>query len=217
MHPTHGRIGDMEQQKYWNEFFSDLGQVDLSGHSQFAEEVAALLPKKSKILELGCGLGRDAVYFAHQGFTVSATDFSPMVIAQNNQRNKQTNLTFSVCDISKSLPFLGESFNAVYANLSLHYFTDTVTKQVFENIQLVLRPQGLLCFQCKSVDDPLYGKGTRIEKDVYYDEGKTRHFFSINYAKECLANMYVIQRTETGTENFYDKPSAYVKVIAQKV
>jgi cyclopropane fatty-acyl-phospholipid synthase-like methyltransferase len=37
------------------------------------------------VLELGAGHGRDALYFAREGFTVQATDFSPVGLEQLRQ------------------------------------------------------------------------------------------------------------------------------------
>ena len=74
----------------------------------------------------------------------------------------------------------------------------------------------VLCFIGKSVKDPLYEKGIQIEKDVFERKGLMRHFFSEGYLQDCLRDLFVINSVFSGTDNFYGKPSAFIKVIAQK-
>ena len=60
--------------EYWDLFYADRsGRPD---PSSFALEVNRLFPEKGTLLELGCGDGRDAIYFASQGWNVIATDLS---------------------------------------------------------------------------------------------------------------------------------------------
>ena len=89
-------------------------------------------------------------------------------------------------DSNHPLPFRDNTFDVVYARLSLHYFRDSVTKEIFKEIHRILKPDGRLSFLCKSTGDSFYGKGEEIEKDLFEYEGYMRHFFTENYAKECL-------------------------------
>lgn len=43
---------------------------------KFSKNFLKLLPKKAKILDLGCGPGRDAKYFSLEGYEVIGVDFS---------------------------------------------------------------------------------------------------------------------------------------------
>lgn len=205
------------QKQHWDVIHSK-GNADyyLGKPTQFALEVQQYIPQSSKILELGCGAGNDSLFFAQQGHNMLATDFSDVVIDKNNSRHKDNNLKFEVLDMSLPFKFEDNSFNVIYSRLSLHYFIDNITKKIFEELYRVLKPEGYLCFVCKSIKDPLYGKGTVIEKDMFNNNGHIRHFFSEEYVKECLQDKYTYVVLETGEENFYGSPSAFVKVIAKK-
>ena len=63
---------------YWNKFYKDL---TLSVPSQFCAMVAVEIPDNATIIEFGCGNGRDSLYFASQGYKVSAMDLSEEAIA----------------------------------------------------------------------------------------------------------------------------------------
>lgn len=169
------------------------------------------------MLELGCGEGNDSIYFANQGHTVTATDFSDIAIKQDKERWSNPRLRFEILDISTPFSWGDKSFSVVYARLSLHYFRDDATKAIFKEIHRVLRPGGLLCCMCKEVRDSIYGKGNEIEPDMYELDGHVRHFFSERYAKRLLE--YSDLRTEmleTGKETIYDRQSAFIKIVAKK-
>lgn len=183
----------------------------------FAKEVGNKLPAGSAILELGCGKGNDSIYFAELGHHITATDFSDVAIRQNKKRWTHPNLTFKIQDISQPFALDDASFDVVYARLSLHYFTDEITKKIFREISRVLKPGGMLYFMCKSTADRIYGQGDKIENDMYEFEGYVIHFFSQEYALKLLSESGLNpEHTETGEAKFYGRRSAFIKVTAKK-
>lgn len=206
------------QKLHWNKLHQ-AKRLDKYSHdpTDFAREVIKLFPTNAKILELGCGLGNDTIFFAQNGYFVLATDFSDEAIKQNQQRYSNPNLNFKIMDISKTFPLNRKEFDVVYARLSLHYFSDLVTRKVFKEIYRILKPSGLLCFMCKSTNDPLYGKGKKIEEYMFIYKEHIRHFFNEDYIEDCLGNSFKIESMESGTENLYGDRSAFVKVVARKI
>ncbi len=209
----------MDQRTFWNTFHRDAKLAAYSQTpSEFAKEAASFFPDHAKSIELGCGFGADAAFFAQQGCSVIATDFSDVAIARN--RREHTNipgLGFQVVDVSGGiLPFQADGLDGVYARLSLHYYPDHITRQLFQDMHRILKRDGRLAFLCKSTDDPLYGKGQQLEKNMFEHKGNARHFFDESYARTLLGG-YHIERLEKRRENLYGDPSAYIKVIAQKV
>lgn len=205
------------QKEIWDRNHAEnAARLGLRGHSSFAGEVMCLIPGKARILELGCGVGNDAAYFAAFGHNVVAVDFSDTALEEaTKQFGGFPNLTFVKQDIGEPFAFGDGEFDFVYARLSLHYFPDAQTKKVFGEIARVLRPGGAVAFICKSVMDPLYGKGTEIERDMF-ETDHVRHFFSEEYAAECLGNRLEIQSLMSGEDNFFTRPSAFVKAIGRK-
>lgn len=60
-------------------------------------------------MDLGCGNGRDSIYFSRSGLNVTAIDASDSVIRQLKQENNEDNICF-ICDDFVSSPaiFLGQ-------------------------------------------------------------------------------------------------------------
>lgn len=205
-----------DQKQLWDRAHKDGETSHYSSRpTEFAEEVIKIIQPLSKILELGCGVGNDSIAFASAGHHVLATDFSEVAIRKNAERFKgNSNLAFETLDMSQPFRFSDNEFDVVYSRLSLHYFNDETTRKIFSEIQRVLKPDGHLYFICKSINDPLYGKGEKIEKDMFENEGHIRHFFSDEYAASLLGNNFKIEKIESGDDKFYGSDSAYVKVIA---
>lgn len=130
-----------DQKSYWNQHHQERKMSEYSHQpTSLAQYVARLLPPQSHLLELGCGEGNDSSYFANKGHNVRAVDFAESIINNNQQRySAQPNLSFEVADISQQLPFTDQTFDGVYARLTLHYFTDETTQQAFKDIGRVLK------------------------------------------------------------------------------
>src|SRR5579884_171496 len=129
-----------DQQQHWEGIYrSDRQGAEANTPTEFAAEVLSLLPRGTTIVELGCGKGNDAAYFAQHGYSVLAIDFSQTAIQQNRERYRHLpTLTFQVANIGQPFPWESSSFGAVYARLSLHYFPDAVTKAIFREIYRIL-------------------------------------------------------------------------------
>lgn len=116
------------------------------------------------------------------------------------------------------MPFHDEQFDIVYARLSLHYFTNAQTKQIFQQLHRILKPGGCIYFMCKSNHDVTHDKGEVIEKDVRIFEGHLRHFFSLEYTQECLKDLFTINTLEERTDELYgQKNSAFIECCATRI
>lgn len=207
-----------DQRQHWNNAHEKQWLHAHSEHqTDFAEEVNSAIPKHANILELGCGEGNDSIYFADEGHDITATDFSDIVITQNQKRYNNANLHFAEQDISQPFNYPNDSFDVVYARLSLHYFPDSITRVIFKEIERVLKPGGVLHFMCKSTSDGIYGKGEKIEPDMYELDGHVRHFFSEAYVAELVGYVGLTDlAVVAGEDMLYDRKSAFIKASARK-
>lgn len=75
-----------------------------------------------RILDLGCGAGEAAVYFAQHGAHVSACDISPrfVEIARQLAERHGVTLRLDVCPAER-LPYEDGAFDVIYANGVLHH------------------------------------------------------------------------------------------------
>jgi ubiquinone/menaquinone biosynthesis C-methylase UbiE len=95
-----------------------------------------------RVLEVGCGLGTDAVNFARAGAIYTGVDLTESSIALVRKRfeieGKDAEL--KVAD-AEALPFEDESFDMVYSHGVLHHTPDT--RRAIDELHRVLKPGGI--------------------------------------------------------------------------
>ena len=72
--------------------------------------------KFKRLLDLGCGRGRHAIFFANSGFDVSAMDLSFDCVKELSEFAEKENLSIQ-CDVAEmtSLPYQDDSFDCLIA------------------------------------------------------------------------------------------------------
>ncbi len=155
------------------------------------KELAGL--KVSRVLDLGCGIGRHSLFLASKGFQVFSIDASSRAV--DFTQNAARKAGFSI-DVKQSamteLPFEDRYFDYVLAwNVIYHGDPDTVRK-VLSEVARVLRPCGIFQGTMLTKRNAYYGKGRRVAPDTYVndeeDEKKHAHFYC--NAKEFAELLY---------------------------
>jgi 2-polyprenyl-3-methyl-5-hydroxy-6-metoxy-1,4-benzoquinol methylase len=105
---------------------------------------------QGRVLDIGCGTGENALFFASRGIDVTGLDASAVAItrAQAKARRRGLSARFIQGD-ALQLAALGETFDTVTDSGLLHVFSDQEMQQVIRGIHAVLRPSGrywLMCF-----------------------------------------------------------------------
>jgi 2-polyprenyl-3-methyl-5-hydroxy-6-metoxy-1,4-benzoquinol methylase len=95
-----------------------------------------------EVLDLGCGTGRHAISIARRGAHVTAVDFSDRMLERAKQKRGNSDVTFRVCDLTKSLPFAAATFDAVLCALVLDHIADL--ESFFHEMRRVCRPSGFV-------------------------------------------------------------------------
>lgn len=114
-----------------------------------SKKFLSLLPKKAKILDLGCGSGRDAKIFADKGFNIVGIDLSREMIA--SAKKKVKNAEFEVMNILR-LKFKENIFDGVWANASLLHIPKKDIAKVIKAIYRSLKENGIFYSSLKEGD-----------------------------------------------------------------
>lgn len=175
--------------------------------SLFAETAVTYFPSKGRILELGAGQGQDSRFFAQQGYKVVSTDIESSALKQSKAKlndDLKEAITLQLIDLREELPFDNESFDIVYAHLSLHYFDYEKTVRLFDEVRRVLKVGGIFAFLVNSVHDPEYNSGAKLEED-YFQIGKaTKRYFSVESARHLTGYFDVTLLDDQG-ETYKDR------------
>jgi ubiquinone/menaquinone biosynthesis C-methylase UbiE len=126
---------------------------------------------RSKVLELGCGNGRDTFYFLENKIPTIGLDGCSVAIRQNNHR-QQNNYFGRIVSFHKLLfndlvniepTFTApEGINLIYSRFFLHAITEAEEMRVLDFCDSVLASGGLMCHEFRTTNDPLMNKGTLL-------------------------------------------------------
>lgn len=125
--------------------------------------IEALLPPHARVLEIGCGSGRDARALSGMGFSVVATDASEGMIreAKRLSEGNRASLGFTCLafPLPENHPLLLEQFDLVLAVAVIMHLSPEDRKKLLAQISRVLKPKG--CFYCSfknqnNADERLY-------------------------------------------------------------
>lgn len=78
--------------------------------------------REAKILELGCGEGRDAIALLEKGYSLTATDISPEAVRYCRNRWPQYAQRFRTLDCVRGV--LEEKFDVIYAVAVIHMLVE---------------------------------------------------------------------------------------------
>jgi tellurite methyltransferase len=111
--------------------------------SGFAKELIALVPRGGRILDLGCGEGRDSVYFASRGFTVTGVDASAAGLEKADRLAAERGVSVQwLCRSMVDLPVTGR-FDLVYSCGSIHHVPKEERSHLFRRLRTLTRQRGV--------------------------------------------------------------------------
>ena len=154
--------------EYWDSYYAARKAINYP--SAFCEHCCdEWIAPKSRILELGCGNGRDAFYFAENGHTVIGLDQSEVAISDNRRRTPEYNvdgrISFVTGDFTAPSPSTlraSQPFDVVYSRFTLHSVTESEQASIIGWVYEYLPEDGAFLIECRTNRDPLFSKGKRV-------------------------------------------------------
>lgn len=172
------------QRRHWQQTYGERPGMYGEEPSAPAVHAAAVFRASSarEVLELGAGHGRDALYFAREGFSVLATDFSPVGLDQLREgaaaQEVSERVATAIHDVREPLPLADASVDAVFAHMLLCMALSTKEiHAVVAEIRRVLRPGGAFVYTVRHTGDAHYRAGTGHGDDIWEHGGFAVHFF----------------------------------------
>jgi len=202
--------------KYWDSYYTD--HHTKGKPTSFAKSIINTLPKKKcKLLEIGCGNGRDSFYFSGKGHEVSAFDQSEVII-NALQKTDKNSPHFFIDDIRNMSIYPKEPFDIVYARFVLHALNENEAQQAFKWIFDHLSNGGLFYSESRSINDDIFGKGKKIENNIYKTDHHRRFIVKNDLLKELVSFGFTIKYVleKQGLAVYKDSDPVVIRVIAQK-
>lgn len=146
----------------WSQSYDEVANKTRDLDRKAVEEVLGRINRES-VLELGCGTGKNTIWFAEQADTVLAVDFSEGMLAIAAAKVAAANVTFQQADITRPWTFPQKRFDLVSCNLMLEHIEDL--NSVFGNAAQSLADGGHLFISELHPFKQYAGSKARFEQD----------------------------------------------------
>ncbi len=165
-------------------------------------EFVSMLPKKAKVLDAGCGSGRDTAYLKEDGLEVTAVDISEGMI----QESKKIGVNAIKGDLLVMVS--NEEFDGIWCMATLADFPKSEAPKLIQNFYKALKREGVLYIAVKE------GEGEElIEKEKYNNSPRFYAFYKKDELNKLLKdNGFIVLESKVAT----DENTNWVEVFAKK-
>jgi len=153
--------------------------IDLT---QIYEKFLKYIPKQGAILDLGCGSGRDSLYFLNNGFDVTSMDASIEMVKLSSKLINQKTIHRKIEDID-----FKDKFDGIWACASLLHINKNATVDVYNKLLSALKIEGILYASYK------YGTNTMVKEERYFNN------YDENSFSEMIKNIKSLELIEFWT------------------
>jgi SAM-dependent methyltransferase len=207
---------------FWKGFYSNKSlRHTPSPFAQWCLE--SYLPENSRILELGCGNGRDSFAFLHRDLPVVALDACDVAIADNvqyqNHLNLKTQGEFLTFDFAKLDELKTKNSNTLYSRFVLHAIPENLEDKILDFATEKLQRGGRMLHEFRTIRDPLMQQGEALSET----ERLTTHyrrFLNPDVFREKLAargwrELFFVESDQLAV--FGEENPVVARIVAEKM
>lgn len=116
--------------------------------SSLCFKVLELLPPERplRLLDIGCGEGRNAVFFARNGYHVTAFDFAESGVEKTKRMAREAGVDVEVFQADLNRFRLNHEYDILFSSGVLHYIPPELRAVIFANYREYTAPNGINAF-----------------------------------------------------------------------
>ncbi|MBM7623170.1 class I SAM-dependent methyltransferase [Sporohalobacter salinus] len=187
--------------KYAEKYYENTVKVDMTFIYQ---EFLAYVKEGGHILDLGCGSGRDSLYFLNYNYQVTAIDGSKELVRLSSQLLGQEVLHIKFSEVE----FTSE-FDGIWACASLLHVSKEKIESVLSRLAIALVKNGIMYISFK------YG-----DQEIKRDDGRLFNYYDGNSflkLKKKIKRLEIIKRWKTIDARKDKKDEYWFNVLLKKV
>jgi len=213
--------------EYWILYYnSKLSEERAPSHfaqyiiDQFLNTIRHSDGHRPRLIELGCGDGRDSIYFSNNNIEVIAVDQVSDVIESLKSENRNKDSICFRCDDFTSLN-TQEMFDIVYSRFTMHSINSREQDRVLDWAYGHLSKNGLFCIEARGKNNELFKQGEKVESedDAYIHDHHYRRFIDVkelcNQLLECGFSV-IYSAEKEGFAPYKGTNETYFRVIAKR-
>ena len=195
----------MNSVEYYNvnaeSFFNRTIKTDMEALYQ---KFLPFLVPNAKILDAGCGVGRDAKHFLNLGYNVTLFDASKEMVRISSEQTGKAALLLNFNDID----FISE-FDAVWANFSLIHVPYKDTAAILFKIHTALKPDGIFYASYKYGDQKM-----EVVNRVFYNMNEV---MIKEYIKDLFEIIEIWKSPDTTSKVAPSPSKARLNILMRKI
>lgn len=166
------KTAPFDQKSTWDQRYSQRRYIYGKDPATFLAENFDYLPPESKVLDMGMGEGRNAVFLAQKGHIVTGIDISSVAVKKARKLAKEFGVKINtVVGTLTKYQIKKESYDAI---ICFYYVDRSLTKKMLE----WLKPGGILMFEAHTTREFEKKERKETEKYNYYlKPGELLDFF----------------------------------------
>lgn len=210
-------MNQTDEEKYWNGRYTAVGDDYLFGTApnKFVTRQAERLKSGMTALSVADGEGRNSVWLAEEGLSVTALEFSPIALhkAQRLAAERHVEVDFILADVLKWDWPVG-AYDVVLA-VFIQFASPEQRALLFSSMKNALKPGGLLLLHGYTPKQLEYRTGGPSKVEYLYTEALLREAFSDLEFLE-LREYEDMLKEGSGDQRHHSGRSALIDMVARK-
>jgi cyclopropane fatty-acyl-phospholipid synthase-like methyltransferase len=183
----------------WDDIFK-AGSFGLKEPDKFVVDFSRVLKerKAKTVLDLGCGAGRNLIFFVREGFDVYGLDISKVALRKAKETLSQEGFSTELKNADMTaLPYISEFFDAIVCIYVIYHNTLEGMRKAIAEIHRSLKKKGLALLVFQSRRSWKYRLGKQIEQGTFVqteepEKGVIHHFSDEHEIKHLLSEFRIL-------------------------
>ena len=190
---------------YWDNYYDNINSFSESSFAKFTLKYLGKKRRGKKIIDIGCGNGRDSLYFYKQKLDVVGIDISKSVI-KKNLNYSTPKLKFVNLDIEKKT--MSGKFDFIYSRFFLHAINEKTENKLLKLINKIKKENTILFLEYRNHKDLIF-KNIKNKKHNQLIEFEKGHFRRIIYTEKFIRKISKFFKSKI----IYNKSSKNLSIV----
>ncbi len=190
---------------YWNTYYGKSQKFKESSFAKFVFNKIKRNKSKKRLIDIGCGNGRDSIFFSKKKIYVTGIDISKKII-EKNSLFANLNLKFIKFDVEKNK--MNKKFDYIYCRFFLHAISENGENKLIELIKKIKTKGTIIFFEFRNHKDKIFGykKNQKHNSIIEFEKG---HYRRIINTKKFLKKI----KEKLDCKLIYNKSSKNLSVV----